>query len=328
MRQPFCCGLPALPELISSRWPGETWMAEVERHAIVRLDLQRDEQILALGSIHTARYMGGALVDIGGLSARLVTVLSVAVGAALTVEVVREPIPEPGQIKPARVQASAGPVSHPPQVGSYSAMSGSLVDEVETLLDEAISGLWPFPGGLLCAERTRLGLIIDVDGSGPALPLNLAAVTEVARRLRLYNVGGMVIVDFIGLNNRAERSQVDAQLAAALARDPRPFEATATNGYGICQIIRPRPRASVLDTLCGTRRQAASDATAALQLLRGVVRAQGAGPRTIRTRPAHAALLQNWPTAVAEAARWCGAPVEIVAHTNPDDPDHIHVRPR
>ncbi len=312
-----------MAEVWSEASPGERRHVTLEASHIVEIRLERTLEPLRLGTSHTARVRAHGLVEVAGREAHINPVPILPEGTALIVEVIREPMPEPGRLKAARVRQ----VTSAAHIPSASRAFNQKPIDIEELLDAAITGLWPITGGLLSAERTRAGLVIDVDGTGNPQTINLAAAAEIARRLRLYGVGGAVMVDFIGMDNRAARLAVAAAFDAASAADSRPFERTLINGYGLMQIIRPRPTPSVIDTLCGTRRQHASDETLALSLLREAARSQGAGFRQLTARPAVAALIRGWPELIAETEQHMGAALHIVADPDISHAGHVHVMP-
>ncbi len=102
--------------------------------------------------------------------------------------------------------------------------------------------------GALAIAATRAGVLIDVDSGTPetgapertALAVNLAAAEAIARHLRLRNLGGGIIVDFVGLEGRGERARVRAALAAALAADPAGPQILGWTRLGHLELVRPR----------------------------------------------------------------------------------------
>jgi hypothetical protein len=137
----------------------------------------------------------------------------------------------------------------------------------------------------------------------------------------------MVMIDFVSMEAKTQRAEIANIFDAASAKDGRPFERTAINGYGLMQVVRARPRPSVLDHLFGTRIVALSDETQAYWLLRSAARSSGFGLRTITARPAVAHLLssERWQPLRAECARLAGAGVAVVADENATGYGHVHV---
>jgi ribonuclease E/ribonuclease G len=116
------------------------------------------------------------------------------------------------------------------------------IHDIEAQLEEALQAEVPLAGGgSLSIEPTRALTAIDVD-SGRAAPLaaNLDAAEEIARQLRLRNIGGAVTVDFVTLKSGAERDQVLGRLATALAGDPTPAQLVGWTRLGMVELTRAR----------------------------------------------------------------------------------------
>jgi ribonuclease G len=308
---------------------GETLRAGVEDSALVELHLVRASDPLPFGTRTEAivRSKAGARlgVDCDGVEAWLIGSPQHPIGARLSAQVVRAAIPEPGQIKRAHLAEHRGPSAVPPDAQNVQDFSDAF--EIEDWCDRAISGTILFGGGSLSLERTRAGLVIDVDGTGEALALNIAAAQKIASVLRLFQVGGMVLVDFVTLDNRSQRLALDAALDAALKKDPRAFERTAINGFGLVQIVRAKKAPSLMDILCGTRRHAPNIETLALRLLNEAARSKGAGTRTLTARAEIIDYITCWPHYV-DALRAAVA-ANVALRISPDAPGHgfVHVLP-
>ena len=78
------------------------------------------------------------------------------------------------------------------------------------------------------------------------------------------------------------------------------------NGFGFLQIVRPRPRASIIELV-----QNAPVETAALALLHLAARTPGAGPRTLTAAPRIASWLRAHPALISELERRVGAQVVL-----------------
>ncbi|WP_158045034.1 ribonuclease E/G [Skermanella pratensis] len=101
----------------------------------------------------------------------------------------------------------------------------------------------PLPGGgSLVIDRTEALTVIDVNGGERpnALATNLDAVTEIARQLRLRNVGGIVIVDFINMASRADAERVLDGLTRATADDPAGVNVYGMSKLGLVELTRSR----------------------------------------------------------------------------------------
>jgi hypothetical protein len=320
-------------KILRQRLPGETRIAVVENDRLVELHVQRDHEKLALGSVHDAitreKNHGRWRAEIDGENVWLLGHLDNHPGTRLPVRVIRAPIPEPGQIKPAHVVAWRGPADEPPHAWPDAVDIRDFPDTlaVDDYLEKAETGYFPFSHGVISLERTRAGTIIDVDGSADPLDLNLSAATKIAQLLRLYRIGGMVMIDFVGLGNRQQRQTLDIHFQTMLSQDPRSFERTAMNGYGTVQVVRARTGPSVIDQMCGTRRNQASTETQALKLLAVAARSVGAGPRTLTASPLIVAQLKNWPEALRDVMQSLGSPVRLVSDSAVPGYGHVHVTP-
>ncbi|HWL71696.1 MAG TPA: ribonuclease E/G [Geminicoccus sp.] len=116
------------------------------------------------------------------------------------------------------------------------------VTGVAELIEAALQREVPLPeGGRLWIERTRALTAIDVDSGGqPSFRVNLAAAREIARQLRLRNIGGIIVVDFIDLVSKNERFRVVETLKKALAADPVAGHVHDVSPQGLVEIGRPR----------------------------------------------------------------------------------------
>lgn len=332
--------------------PGERRAALVNGDTLLELRLLREEaDPVQTGAVFVARLRrkvgpSRALVDLGGgREAFLQPIPSgLSEGRPVVVEITRPALPEPGKMKlphcrPALAeqagQASAAqpgllapaPLWQPTGAPARTVQRLPAELGVDEAMDAAVSGEVSFPGGLLSLERTRAGLVIDVDGSGSALEVNMAAARLTARLLRLYAVGGPVMIDFLTAGSKADRVLVADAFDAAARDDPTPFERTAINGYGLMQVIRPRPGPSLIDLLCGTRRGQWSAESVALRLIREVIHARGAGVRRIVAQPEVIEVLSRWPDLLARAATAAGARIDLLADPQVPGYGHVHVQP-
>ena len=115
-------------------------------------------------------------------------------------------------------------------------------------------------GGQLVIEHTEAMTTIDVDSgtaldsanrAETALKTNLEAATAIPRQLRLRNIGGIVVVDFIGMASDEHRDSVHRELVEAAKDDPARFAASGFSDLGLVEISRRRIRDSLLSQLSG-----------------------------------------------------------------------------
>lgn len=116
-------------------------------------------------------------------------------------------------------------------------------------------------GGHLVFDQTEAMTTIDVNtgsylGQGNAaqtiLQVNLEAAETIARQIRLRNLGGMIIIDFVDLVEAAHKTQLLQHLKQWLAKDSVRTEVSEVTSLGLVQLTRKRTRASLLQVLCVT----------------------------------------------------------------------------
>jgi len=114
-------------------------------------------------------------------------------------------------------------------------------------------------GGYLVFDQTEAMTTIDVNTGAyvgrsnqeeTLYKTNLEATQAIARQLRLRNLGGMIIVDFIDMTEPEHRRQVLRALEKALARDRAKFYVTEMSTLGLVEITRKRTRESLEHVLC------------------------------------------------------------------------------
>lgn len=245
---------------------GEARAALVNDGQIVKARIERDDTNPRLGAVIAAR-----LVDItvkgregrvrfdGGEAMLTPLPPGITQGAALTVEITREPIRETGRDKLARAAPAETTPRPAPTLLERIESDGLPVriclphqsDALEAagwseVLEEATTGDIAFPGGALRMIPTPAMTLFDVDGSGPLEPLAVAAAHAVAAAIVRHDIGGSIGIDFPTLAGKGRRQAVAAAIDAGL---PQPFDRTAVNGFGFLQIIRRRRRESLPEVL-------------------------------------------------------------------------------
>ncbi|MEM1404786.1 MAG: ribonuclease G [Pseudomonadota bacterium] len=114
-------------------------------------------------------------------------------------------------------------------------------------------------GGHLVIDQTEAMTTIDVNTGSylgrrsqeeTLFKTNLEAATVLARQLRLRNLGGIVIVDFIDMQDPEHRRQVHRALEKAMARDPARNKITGVSELGLVEMTRKRTRESLERMLC------------------------------------------------------------------------------
>jgi ribonuclease G len=113
-------------------------------------------------------------------------------------------------------------------------------------------------GGYLIIEPTEALVSIDVnsgrytgkkDPEKTILKTNLEAAREVARQLRLRDIGGIIVCDFIDMETRGNRDRVLQELRTHLGRDRARTKAFAVSDLGLVEMTRQRVRQSHLQNM-------------------------------------------------------------------------------
>ena len=142
--------------------------------------------------------------------------------------------------------------------------SESILDEhgVTTELERALrSKVWLATGGYIVINQTEALVAIDVNTGRfvgkktleeTLLRANLDAVKEIVRQIRLRDLGGIIVVDFIDMEERKSGHKVMAALEQELKRDRSPSKLLSVNEFGLVILTRKRVRQSLERTLCQT----------------------------------------------------------------------------
>jgi Rne/Rng family ribonuclease len=129
-------------------------------------------------------------------------------------------------------------------------------------LDKALRAkVWLKSGGYIVINHTEALVAIDVNtgkfvGKGSTrledtiVKTNLEAVREIVRQIRLRDLGGIIVVDFIDMEERRNREKVLAALQFALEQDKAPSKALSFNEFGLVCITRKRTKQALERVLC------------------------------------------------------------------------------
>lgn len=113
-------------------------------------------------------------------------------------------------------------------------------------------------GGYLIFEQTEAMYVVDVN-SGPyaakekqednSLKTNLEAAREIAKQLRLRDIGGIIVVDFIDLRDGKNRKKIYDELKKEFKKDQAKTNIIGMSDFGLIQITRQRIRPSVVNSV-------------------------------------------------------------------------------
>lgn len=133
---------------------------------------------------------------------------------------------------------------------------------VQQEIDKAIKPrVWLKSGGYLVINQTEALVAIDVNtgkfvGRGSnrledtITKTNLEAVEEIARQIRLRDLGGIIVLDLIDMEERRNRQRVLQALQEALQHDKSPTKVLSYNDFGLVIMTRKRVKQSLERTLC------------------------------------------------------------------------------
>ena len=118
--------------------------------------------------------------------------------------------------------------------------------------------VWLPSGGSLIIEATEALTVIDVNtgrnvGSSnleeTVFRNNLEAAEEIARQLRLRDIGGIIVIDFIDMEIKENRDQVGRQFREALSRDKTRTQVFAISELGLVEMTRKRIGEGLLESV-------------------------------------------------------------------------------
>ena len=133
---------------------------------------------------------------------------------------------------------------------------------VQAEIDKAIKPrVWLRSGGYLVINQTEALVAIDVNtgkfvGRGGSrledtiTKTNLEAVEEIVRQIRLRDLGGIIVLDLIDMEDRRNRNRVMQALQEALQSDKSPTKVLSFNDFGLVIMTRKRVKQSLERTLC------------------------------------------------------------------------------
>ena len=133
--------------------------------------------------------------------------------------------------------------------------SFKIEEQIKTLMSRKV----PLPsGGYLIVEHTEAMVVVDVNSGRYAkskeqelnsLKTDLEASREIARQLRLRDIGGIIVVDFIDLEEDKNRKKIFDELKKEFRRDRAKVTVLPMSDFGLVQITRQRIRQNILQAM-------------------------------------------------------------------------------
>ena len=159
-------------------------------------------------------------------------------------------------------------------------------NQVESMLDSMLNPTVQLrSGGYLVINQTEALVAIDVNSGRStrergieetALRTNMEAAEEAARQLRLRDLAGLIVIDFIDMESKKHNGMVERQMADALRADRARIQIGHISHFGLLELSRQRLRPSLAETSlnvcaqCGGTGHVRSTESAALHVLREI----------------------------------------------------------
>ncbi|MCS7102038.1 MAG: Rne/Rng family ribonuclease, partial [Burkholderiaceae bacterium] len=194
-------------------------------------------------------------------------------------------------------------------------------------------------GGYLIIDQTEAMTTIDVNTGAfvgsrsfddTIFKTNLEAAHAIARQLRLRNLGGIIVIDFIDMMNAEHREAVLAEFRKALARDRTRTTVSGFTQLGLLEMTRKRTRESLAHVLCEPcpvcqgRGEIKTARTVGYEILREILREARqfgqAGPsvrefRVVAAQPVIDLFLEEESQSLAMLSDFIGRPISLQVET-------------
>jgi ribonuclease G len=133
--------------------------------------------------------------------------------------------------------------------------------DIQAEIEKALKPkVWLKSGGYIVINQTEALVAVDVNTGkyvgktnrleDTILKTNIDAVNEIVRQIRLRDLGGIIVIDFIDMDERKNRIRVVQALEEALRRDRAPTKVISFHDFGLVAITRKRVKQSLERTLC------------------------------------------------------------------------------
>jgi ribonuclease G len=189
-------------------------------------------------------------------------------------------------------------------------------------------------GGYLIIDQTEAMTTIDVNTGGyvgrrnleeTIFKTNLEAAQAIARQLRLRNLGGIIIIDFIDMSLEEHKRQVMRALEKALEKDHAKNHVCEVSALGLVEMTRKRTRESLEHTLCetcsicGGRGTMKTAETVAYEIFREILREarlyESEKLLVIASQPVVDLMLDEESASVADLEAFIGKPIQFQAES-------------
>jgi ribonuclease G len=189
-------------------------------------------------------------------------------------------------------------------------------------------------GGYLIIDQTEAMTTVDVNTGGfvgsrsfddTVFKTNLEAALAIARQMRLRNLGGIIIIDFIDMDSVEHRDAVLAELRKAVARDRTRITVNGFTSLGLVEVTRKRTRESLARVLCepcpacGGRGEVRTAQTICYTILRELLREarqfEARELRVVASQPVIDLFLDEESHSLAMLGDFIGRPISLQVET-------------
>jgi len=200
--------------------------------------------------------------------------------------------------------------------------------EIEKMLDRKV---WVKKGAYFVVDQTEAMVTIDVNTGrfvgkttqeSTVLKTNMESAREIARQIRLRDIGGLIIVDFIDMELEENRKKVFEEFKSAFKNDRSKNSILPISDFGLIEMTRERIRPSILHTLseicprCGGIGRVVSRETVAMKIERWFIRAKvGAKCRNYKllVNPGVALIFEHGkPNRIRKLSKELGLNIELL----------------
>jgi len=190
-------------------------------------------------------------------------------------------------------------------------------------------------GGYLIVDQTEALTTIDVNTGGfvgsrnfdeTVFKTNLEAAQAIARQLRLRNLGGIIVIDFIDMDSAEHRAAVLEEFKRALARDRTRVTLNGFTALGLVEMTRKRTRESLAHVLCEPcptcegRGEVKTAHTICYEILREILREARAYPakefRVLAAQPVIDLFLEEESGSLDMLSGFIGKPISVQVETS------------
>jgi ribonuclease G len=176
--------------------------------------------------------------------------------------------------------------------------------EIESIFNRKV---WLKKGGFLVMDHTEALTVIDVNSGRyvgktnqdeTILNTNIESAIEIARQLRLRDIGGIIVIDFIDMHSHDHRRRVEDAFADALKNDRSKISISQISEFGLMEMTRQRVRPSLIHTFaepcptCGGIGMVQGRDTTVTKVERWLKRAEAFGKERAYTLFVHPAVFE------------------------------------